>query len=196
MTPFFLYAGNVPMRQEYGKFTGLSLSISDERHIKHDIRDMHPFNDNSVYIYQAEDVFEHIEYHLLPAIINDIYRILVVGGIFRLSLPDYRCDILAERSLTDDSGNIFFDPGGGGNFKNGKVTGGGHLWFPFFETVMCLLSLSSFNDVRFYHYYNVLGEPVVNPIDYKIGYIQRTPDHDPRVSSPYRPMSIVVDCFK
>ena len=38
--------------------------------------------------------------------------------------------------------------------------------------------------------------PIVNKIDYSYGYISRTPDHDERVQTPYRPMSIVVDCYK
>ena len=37
---------------------------------------------------------------------------------------------------------------------------------------------------------------ITNKIDYSLGYISRTPDNDDRVKNPYRPMSIVVDCYK
>jgi hypothetical protein len=53
-----------------------------------------------------------------------------------------------------------------------------------------------FDEIRFYHYYNEVGEPVTTPIDYSIGHVMRTPDHDERVREAYRPMSIVVDCIK
>lgn len=59
---------------------------------------------------------EHIKYTDLPDILNEIYRILKPGGLFRLSVPDYNCDILWERSEKDSNGKIRFDPGGGGSY--------------------------------------------------------------------------------
>ena len=41
-----------------------------------------------------------------------------------------------------------------------------------------------------------MGKGVTHPIDYSIGHVMRTPDHDERVKNPYRPMSLVVDCIK
>ena len=193
----FLYAGNVPDSGHYDRFTGLSLWKSDSRHIRHDIRRRHLLPDDSVDVYQAEDVLEHIAFTKLPAIINDIHRILKPGGIFRLSLPDYRCDVLRERSRKNEAGEIMFDPGGGGSFTGRRVRGAGHLWFPRFETVRELLQGSCFRDCwTFYHYYDEKGNAVLQPIDYGVGYVKRTPDHDPRVGNPFRPMSIVVDAVK
>ena len=42
-------------------------------------------------------------------------------------MPDYRCDILNERSKNDKNGNIIFDLGGGGKYhrRKKKVVGGG-----------------------------------------------------------------------
>ena len=42
-------------------------------------------------------------------------------------MPDYRCDILNERSKKDKNGNIIFDLGGGGKYhrRKKKVVGGG-----------------------------------------------------------------------
>jgi predicted SAM-dependent methyltransferase len=57
-----------------------------------------PLQDNCVESYQAEDVFEHIDYDKLPEVINEIYRVLKPGGYFRLSVPDYGSDVYIERS--------------------------------------------------------------------------------------------------
>jgi SAM-dependent methyltransferase len=111
----YFYAGDIPQDLNYRKI-GLSLTNNDENHIKHDITNLHDVNDNSVDIYQAEDVFEHIEYNKLESVVKDIYRILKPNGLFRLSVPDYRCDILINRSVKDSDGNIIFDPFGGGNY--------------------------------------------------------------------------------
>lgn len=192
----YLYAGDVPQRKEYEKYIGLSLNQRNKRHIKHDVINRYPLKDNCVNIYQSEDVFEHIDIERLPKIINEIYRVLKPKGIFRLSLPDYRCDIFYQRTLKDKEGELQFDPGGGGKFVNGKVMDGGHVWFPKYEIVKGILENTNFDNFNFLHYYNELGKGITNHIDYSIGYVMRTPDNDIRVQDPYRPMSIVVDCIK
>jgi len=45
--------------------------------------------DNSVDIYQSEDVFEHIEPKYMINIFNEIYRVLKPGGFL-----DYQCLII------------------------------------------------------------------------------------------------------
>ena len=191
----YLYAGDVPQNGLYEKFTGLSLTKLDSQHIKHDVTEKLPLRDSCVDIYQAEDVFEHIALGKLVEVINEIYRVLKPEGIFRLSLPDYRCDILYDRTTKDNDGELLFDPGGGGCLVDGKVIKGGHVWFPKYEIVKDLLEQTSFKKINFRHYYNEDGEAITKPIDYSIGYVMRTPDHDERVKEPYRPMSIVVDCM-
>lgn len=193
-----LYAGDVPNLPEYaGKgLVGLSLTASDGRHIRHDITKPYLLADGTVDSYQAEDVFEHIEYDKLVDVVDEIHRVLKPGGWFRLSVPDYRCDILRNRSLYDVSGEIAFDPVGGGAFRDGRVVDGGHVWFPTYEKVKRLIERSKFDDFKFYHYYDENGQSVTNEIDYSRGYVMRTPDHDARVQNPYRAMSIVVDMFK
>ena len=199
----YLYLGDIAQqRRSYTNlnFIGLSLSNNDEYHIQHDVTKPFLLNTNSVDIVQSEDVMEHIEYDLLKSSINEIYRILKPGGLFRLSMPDYKCDVLYNRSEKDSNGNIIFDKGGGGNYDkiNKKVINGGHVWFPNFDSVNRLLQKTNFlNDkIKFLHYYDIDKNPIVNKIDYSYGYISRTPDHDERVQTPYRPMSIVVDCYK
>jgi SAM-dependent methyltransferase len=192
----YLYAGDIPQNGLYSKFIGLSLSQANSKHIKHDVNKKLSLEDSCVDIYQSEDVFEHIDLENLPLIIDEIYRVLKPGGIFRLSLPDYGCDILYNRTLKNEKNELLFDPLGGGEFIDGKVVKGGHLWFPRYQTVKDLLEKTRFKNVEFYHYYDDLGKSVTNPIDYTIGHVMRTPDHDQRVKNPYRGMSIVVDCMK
>jgi len=191
-----LYAGDLPEDTHYDGYVGLSLSQANRRNIRHDVTANLPLPDGCVDLYQSEDVFEHIEPALLPAVVDEIYRVLKPGGIFRLSVPDYRCDLLQTRTLKNERGELIFDPGGGGSYENGKVVGGGHVWFPKYESVKAVIDATRFTDVTFYHYYDPDGRPVTRPIDYSFGYVMRTPDHDSRVSDPYRPLSIVLDCRK
>lgn len=200
-----LYAGDIPNKPEYRtrNIVGLSFTQNDAWHIRHDIVHCHPLPDESVDSYQVEDVFEHIPYEKLEYVVADIHRILKKGGLFRLSVPDYRCDILYERSEKDHDGNIVFDPGGGGRYQRqqgrfGKTTvvDGGHVWFPVVESVKQLLRDIPFTSVEFLQYFDERSVPHIAPIDYSKGYIQRTPDHDVRVAKSFRPMSIVVDCVK
>jgi len=189
-----LYAGDIPEKKEYDGLIGLSLTRSDHRHIKHDINDPLPLPDNSVDSYQAEDVFEHIEYDRLLSIIDEIYRVLKPNATFRLSVPDYACDVFSNRSVKKASGDSVFDPGGGGTRQNS-----GHVWFPRIDKVKQLLEKSIFGKygkIEYLHYYNMDGTSVVNKIDYSKGYIQRMPDFDKRAQNPFRPMSIVIDLIK
>jgi len=189
-----LYAGDVPKQKEYEGLIGLSLSRNDQNHLRHDITQPFPLMDNSVDSFQAEDVLEHIPYEKLVPVINEIYRVLKPDGLFRLSVPDYGCDVLQNRSIKDEKGQIVFDPGGGGTPENP-----GHVWFPRIDTVMQLLTKTKFHEsgkIELLHYYNKDGTFVAKPIDYSKGHIMRTPDFDQRVKNPYRPMSLVIDLAK
>jgi ubiquinone/menaquinone biosynthesis C-methylase UbiE len=85
-----------------------------------------PLKDNTVDIIQSEDVIEHIEYTLLKKTIDDIFRVLKLGGLFRLSMSDYKCNYLYNRFKKDGDGNIIFDIGGEGRYNiiNKKVIEG------------------------------------------------------------------------
>jgi len=190
-----LYAGDIPEMTEYNGWLGLSLSKHDGRHICHDITQSLPFPRDSVDAFQAEDVFEHIQYELLIHVVNDIFRILKPGALFRLSVPDYGCDVLRERSMKDSLGHIVFDPEGGGTPANP-----GHVWFPRIENIRRLLERTLFfsnGKIDFLHYWDMDNSTyVTKPIDYSKCMVRRTPDFDDRVKEPYRPMSIVVDLIK
>lgn len=193
MTPLRLYAGDI-YDDAHDGWVGLSITRADRNHIPHDITQPFPLPDNSVDAFQAEDVFEHIAYDRLAPVIDEIYRVLRPNGLFRLSLPDYGCDVLLNRSIRDADGTIVFDPEGGGTPEQP-----GHLWFPRRENVETLLGKTRFalnGDIVFLHYWNRDGSFVTNRIDYSKGIVTRTPDFDERVQHPYRPLSLVVDLIK
>jgi SAM-dependent methyltransferase len=192
-----LYAGNIDRTlQQFSTHYGITPFVSSSRNIQHDVRNVLPIPANSIAVFQSEDVFEHIEYADIGRIFDEVFRVLRPGALFRFSVPDYRCPILFARSVKDGDGKVVFDPGGGGRFESGQVVDGGHLWFPVYETVKALFDASSFRHVRYLHYTMQTGQSVLNPIDYTLGNVQRTPDNDERVASPGIAMSIVVDARK
>lgn len=199
-TPLRLYAGKLRRAlPQYATHIGLTPFFPSTRNIPHDICKPMPLVDSSVDIYQSEDVFEHIPIETIPDVFDEIYRVLKPDGLFRLSVPDYGCDIYQQRAVRDASGNIVFDPGGGGRFENGKVLDGGHVWFPTYAIVRALFDKSRFGregSVRFLHATRGPGDFLLDDIDYSLGNIQRTPDHDERPRNPRRPLSIVVDARK
>ena len=192
-----LYAGLLDRRlQQFPTFYGVTPFVGSSRNIRHDVRKPFPIPDNSIYAFQSEDVFEHVEYTDMGAIFDEIHRVLVPGGLFRLSVPDYRCPLLFERSIKAEDGTILFDPLGDGRFVDGRIIEGGHVWFPVYESVKALFDRSRFSDVRFLHYTDANGRSILNPIDYALGNVLRTPDHDERAASPRIALSIVVDARK
>jgi SAM-dependent methyltransferase len=195
-----LYAGKLSRSlPQYATHFGLTPFYGSTRNIKHDVAEPLPIPDGSVDVFQSEDVFEHIELAKMPAIFDEIYRVLSPNGLFRLSLPDYRFALYAQRCRKGPSGEIVFDPGGGGHFVDGRVTGGGHVWFPTIEIVRDLFQRSLFGSrgiVKFLQFNNADGTFKMDPIDYSFGHVRRTPDHDVRASDRPRPISIVVDAFK
>ena len=179
---------------------GVALNFSDSNHIHHDITKPFALNDQSVDVIQSEDVMEHIEIDCVVEHLNEIHRLLKPNGYFRLSMPDYRNDILKQRTHKDENGKLIFDPGGGGSWDqvNKKVVGGGHVWFPTYEVVYDLFEKSNFemNRIDWLHYYETDYKFIVKDIDHSFGHVHRTPDYDTRVQNPRRPMSMVIDAFK
>ncbi len=195
-----LYAGKLRRAlPQYATHFGITPFFASSRNINHDVTAPLPIPDGSVDVFQSEDVFEHLEVEKLLPVFNEIHRVLAPHGLFRLSLPDYHLDYYRRRCERNSQGEIVFDPGGGGRLVDGRVTGGGHVWFPTIEIVRGLFNRSLFasrGEVRYLQYNNADGSFEMQPIDYANGYIQRTPDHDRRVSDSRRPVSIVVDAVK
>ena len=131
----YLYAGDLSqtlINDIDNKFIGLSLSQSNSNHIQFDITDPIPLQNNTVDIFCAEDVMEHIEYKFQTNIFNEIHRILKPNGILRLLTPDL--ELFAKAYVNNDKKffemvkeedeSLRTDLGYGGMFMNSVVSPG------------------------------------------------------------------------
>lgn len=190
-----LYAGDIAddVHMAEPNLYGLSINRADSKHILHDITNEYPLPNSCIYSYQAEDVLEHISLEKLVDAINEIYRILQEGGLFRICLPDYYSTYLSDISMKDEEENIIFDPTGGGTFGANGVENAGHMWFPNYLIVQDLLARTKFDKINFLCYHTEKGELIKKDIDLSKGYINRLPEADEKNKPVY---SIIVDCYK
>lgn len=204
-----LYFGNIyPHEKQFteGNFLGLSLVPKFEKDILHNAYDLFPIPDGSVDKIQAQDVFEHLEYVRIPQILDEVYRVLAPGGVFRLSVPDYRSPILKARSVYDENGNVIADLMMGGSVRYDASTkarrvdllanGNAHLWFPTYEKVQELISRSKISSCKiiFYHCIKGDGTSICEPFPDLEMPVRRAPPFDMRAEG--QPISIIVDFVK
>ncbi len=138
---------------------------------------------------------------------NEIYRVLAAGGVFRLSVPDYRYSALKSRSVYDWRGKVIADTMMGAkvgyNAKSGTTNvelskdGNAQLWFPTYEAVLDLIVRSEIRkckEITFYQYYRDDDNYVCDEVPDKELFVTRSHPHDPR--SAGKPISIIVDFTK
>ncbi|WP_431304492.1 class I SAM-dependent methyltransferase [Sediminicoccus sp. BL-A-41-H5] len=206
----YLYFGNLPKdERQYasGLFIGLALEPLHEREIRHDARDPLPVPDNSVERIQSQDVFEHIPYDALPPILDEIMRVLVPGGRFRLSLPDYNSPFLLSRCVFDEEGRILCDLRMGGSVRfdrkgRGRLVefaegGNAHLWFPTYPSLYALIQRSTLRHCRQIQWWQGFQDRttalVLDIPEYDM-WVKRAAPHDRRAGG--KPVSLVVDFVK
>jgi hypothetical protein len=189
----FLYAGDIcdKVHMENESLYGLSICKEDSKHILHDITIPYPLPDNCISSYQAEDVLEHISLDYIIPTIDEIYRILKPGALFRLCLPDYNSPLLREVSMTDAEGNIVYEATGGGTYGINGVENGGHVWFPNYKLVKHILDSTKFNKYNFICYHTEDGKLYMEDIDFSKGYINRV-----YKKNECEIISMVIDCYK
>lgn len=130
--------------------------------VRHDLREPIPLPDGSVARIHSEDFFEHVTTRDAQALLAECHRLLEPGGLMRIGVPDYR-NPKDRRYLA-----LGRDPG------DPK-----HVTLTHYELMRELIAASPFRGGAFLHYWD--GDTFVrHPIDYSLGWIQRTPDHDPR----------------
>ncbi|MFO1238580.1 MAG: hypothetical protein U1F24_16485 [Alphaproteobacteria bacterium] len=205
-----LYFGNLlPDERQFaaGDFVGLALDPLYPKDVAHDLYDPLPVADCSVARIQAQDVFEHLQYERLPAILDDIYRALAPGGVFRLSVPDYRSPLLVARSVFDENGEVIADVMMGGSVRYNPATGrreagfapggGSHIWFPTYDKVQALILRSQIRHcarIVFYHYFATRTAYVADPLPDDEMPVTRAPPRDMRAGGA--PISIIADFVK
>lgn len=206
----YLYYGNLgkdEKQYEIRNFFGLALYPAHERELMHDATHPLPFLIDSISKVQSQDVFEHLEIGTIPFIFNEIFRVLKRGGVFRLSLPDYHCELLKKRSVYDYNGNILGDLMMGATPLYDKESGGiqvellqdgnAHKWFPTYDIVQDLISKSDLincDKIIFYQCYLNEKEHICNPIPDNEMIVMRSVPIDTRANG--KPISIVIDFVK
>lgn len=186
-----LYAGDIPnKRLSEPDLYGLSITKVDDKHFFHDITNKYPLPDNCIHSYWAEDVLEHINLEQIVPTINEIYRILRPGCLFRISLPDYNSPRLKKVAMYSTEGELLFDPTGGGDFGKEGVTNGGHVWFPTYDIIKGVLEKTNFSKIEYLCYYAKEGQLIKKEIDFSKGCLNRVNESDENV------YSIVIDCYK
>jgi SAM-dependent methyltransferase len=206
----YLYFGNLGKTEpQYGipNWIGLCLNPRYEREMLHDLNNPLPVPDGSVKKIQAQDVMEHIPKERVPSLFDEIYRALRVGGIFRLSVPDYRSPLLKVRSIYNHKGDVIADLMMGGKAEYDAenavlkpiytTDGYAHLWFPTYEQILHLILQSEIrkcSDITFHHYFVDDETAVTNAFPENEMFVFRCPPRDMRAGG--KPISIIVDFTK
>lgn len=206
----YLYFGNLGTHErqfQVPNFIGLALKPTHEREKQHDLTAPLPYADASIARVQAQDVLEHLPFDKVSFVLDEIYRVLKPGGIFRMSVPDYRSPVHKRRSVYDWRGRAigdllmgaepYFDDVSGDARIRFSNEGDAHLWFPRYELITHLVLKSEIRKsaaIKFYQCflddYTYLAEPL--PEDEL--FVIRALPHDRRAGG--QPVSIVADFVK
>ena len=152
-------------------------------------------------------MLEHLPFERVPFVLDEIYRVLKPGGIFRLSVPDYRHPIHKRRSLHDGRGRVIgdllmgasasLDPASGEVKIHFAPGGEAHLWFPRYELITHLVLKSQLRKCAritfhqgFLDDFTFLAEPFAE----NEMFVLRALPHDRRAGG--QPVSLVADFVK
>lgn len=206
----YLYFGSLGQHErqyQIPNFIGLALAPAHAREIAYNAAtDLLPFADGSVRKVQSQDVFEHVAFARVGILLDEVYRVLAPGGMFRLSVPDYRSPVLKQRSLYDHRGRVigdlmmgasaYFDPVSAQARVRFAPGGDSHVWFPRYETVLHLILHSEIRRCAIHFWQAWLDEEnyICDPVPEEEMFVWRAFPHDPR--SEGRPISIIADFVK
>ena len=205
----YLYYGSLgPHERQYAvpNFLGLALHPAHDREMAHDAVAALPFADGTIAKVQAQDVFEHLPFEKLPFVLDEIYRVLKPGGVFRLSVPDYRSPVLKRRSVYDYRGRVtgdlmmgatpYFDSATGDARMRFSEDGDAHLWFPRYELITHLVLKSDIRKAGIHFYQGFIDDHsfLCEPVPENEMFVLRAAPHDRRANGA--PTSIIADFVK
>jgi SAM-dependent methyltransferase len=205
----YLYFGSLGLHErqyQIPNFIGLALEPAHAREVKHDLTGALPYSDNSIAKIQAQDVLEHLPFDTAPFVLDEIYRVLKPGGVFRLSVPDYRSPVLKRRSIYDGRGRVigdllmgatsYFDETTGDARVRFSTDGDAHIWFPRYELITHLVLKSEIRKAQIHFYQAFLDDHtyLCEPVPENEMHVQRAVPHDKRAGGA--PTSIIVDFVK
>jgi SAM-dependent methyltransferase len=191
----YLYFGSLGLHErqyQVPNFIGLALNPAHDREMAHDLIAPLPFADGVIAKVQAQDVLEHLPLDKVPAVLDEIYRVLKPGGIFRLSVPDYRSPVLKRRSIYDARGRVTGDAR-----VRFSEDGHAHVWFPRYELITHLILKSQIRksaEIKFYQCFLDDHTYLCEPVPENEMFVQRAAPHDMRAGGA--PVSIVADFTK
>jgi len=208
MEPYLYFGALGPHERQYQipNFIGLALEPSHAREVRHDLIAALAYDDNSIAKIQAQDVLEHLPFDRVPFVLDEIYRVLKPGGVFRLSVPDYRSPVHRRRSVYDWRGRVtgdlmmgaepYFDSTTGDARIRFAGHGEAHLWFPRYELITHLVLKSEIRKSRITFWQGFLDDHtfLAEPFPENEMYVQRALPHDRRAGGA--PISIVADFVK
>ena len=208
----FLYHGSLSKSEpQYNdqRFVGLPLLRKHYREITCDLNKRLPLDDCCADAFQSQDVLEHLEPEKVVNSLNEVYRVLKKGGLFRLSLPDYNSPLLQKRSVYNYKGEILGDLALGSKVIvdgfdsevyciNTSSLGNAHLWFPTFELVNKYIMESHFANAfscNWLHANIKNNKPILKKIpNFNTFFVSRCPPNDMRADG--LPVSLIVDLIK
>jgi SAM-dependent methyltransferase len=205
----YLYFGSLGQHErqfQVPNFVGLALNPAHDREIKHNLTDPLPYAGDSIAKIQAQDVLEHVPFDKVPFVLDEIYRVLRPGGIFRLSVPDYRSPVQKRRSIYDARGRVIGDLLMGATSYLDQATGDArvqftgdgeaHLWFPRYELITHLVLKSELRRSRIHFYQGFIDDHsyLCEPLPEDDMFVQRAAPHDRRAGGA--PTSIIADFIK
>ncbi len=208
MEPYLYFGSLGPHERQFQvpNFVGLALEPKHEREVRHDLTQALPYGDNSIAKIQAQDVLEHLPFDKAPFVLDEIYRVLKPGGVFRLSVPDYRSPVHKRRSVYDWRGRVtgdllmgaepWFDDITGDARIRFAGDGEAHLWFPRYELVTHLVLKSEIrkSTIKFYQGFLDDHTYLAEPFPEDDMFVVRALPHDRRAAG--QPVSIVADFVK
>lgn len=206
----YLYFGSLGTHErqhQIPNFIGLAINPVHARELRHNALDPLPFPDNSALKIQSQDVFEHLPFDKVPFVLDETYRVLKPGGVFRLSVPDYRSPVQKRRSIYDFRNRVigdllmgaepYFDQATGDAKVKFSADGHAHIWFPRYELILHLIIMSQIRKcghIKFYQCFFDDHHYLCEPIPENEMFVQRAAPHDRRAGG--QPVSIVVDFTK
>jgi SAM-dependent methyltransferase len=205
----YLYFGSLGQHErqfQVPNFVGLALDPAHDREIKHNLTDPLPYPGDSIAKIQAQDVLEHLPFDKVPFVLDEIYRVLRPGGIFRLSVPDYRSPVQKRRSIYDARGRIigdllmgaasYLDQATGDVRVRFTEDGDAHLWFPRYELITHLVLKSELRKARIHFYQGFIDDHgyLCEPLPDDEMFVVRAAPHDRRAGGA--PTSIIADFVK
>ena len=154
--------GDCHPRKGYEGFVAVDIRAPREGWwVYHDLLKPIPLPDGYVERIHTEEFLQFLPLEDVEKIIRECYRVLKSGGRFRISTVDFN------------------HPKNYSYLLKGKSPYNGVLVLMHYELLKEVLDRSPFEEVNFLHYWKD-GEFVQNPIDYSLGHIRRTPEHDKR----------------